>query len=106
LGRIDLRQTEVGIRNLKMALFQFNAQSRSSYTFEDFLRDAERTGITDPGEAMMTVLRKTRVPGLNLERLQSNRNLNPCGRPSNVLAFLRHICAEGQWGVNLDIRID
>jgi len=88
-----------------MALFQFHAQSASSYTFEDLLRDAERTGITDPGEAMMTVLRKIRIPGLNLELLQSNSSLNPCGRPGNVLAFLRYICAEGQWGVNLDIRI-
>ncbi len=88
-----------------MALFRINAQSKPSYTFEDFLRDAERTGITDPGEAMMTVLRKSRVPGLNLDRLQSNSNLNPSGRPSNMLAFLRYICAEGQWGVNLDIRI-
>jgi hypothetical protein len=33
-------------------------------------------------------------------------SLNPCGRPVNLLAFLRHISSEGQWGVNLDIRID
>lgn len=89
-----------------MPLFEFQAEAASPYTFEDFLRDAERTGIADPGDAMMTILRRIRVPGLNPERIQNNSSLNPCGRPGNVLAFLRHICAEGQWGVNLEIRID
>ncbi len=89
-----------------MPLFQFQARSSSSYSFEDFLRDAERTGIADPGEAMMTILRRTRIPGLNPEQIQASSKLNPCGRPSNLLSFLRHICTEGQWGVSLDIRVD
>jgi hypothetical protein len=89
-----------------MPRYQFQAQSDASYSFEDFLRDAERTGISDPGDAMMTVLRRTRVPGLNPEQIQRSSTLDPCGRPANLLAFLRHICSEGQWGVNLEIRID
>lgn len=89
-----------------MPPFQFHARSSSSYSFEDFLRDAERTGIADPGEAMITVLRRMRVPGLNPEQILRSSSLNPCGRPVNLLAFLRHISSEGQWGVNLDIRID
>jgi len=89
-----------------MSIFQFQARTASPYAFEDFLRDAERTGITDPGEAMMTVLLRTRVPGLNPEKIQRSSTLNPCGCPGNLLAFLRHICSEGQWGVNLNVRID
>ena len=89
-----------------MPRYQFQAQSESSCSFEDFLRDAERTGIADPGEAMMAVLQRRRIPGLNVNRIQSDSGLNPCGRPGNLLAFLRHISSEGQWAVNLNIRID
>lgn len=89
-----------------MPRYQFQAQPNSRYSFEDFLHDAERTGITDPGEAMMNVLRRIRIPGINNELIQGSNSLNPCGRPANLIGFLRHICAEGQWGVNLEIRID
>jgi hypothetical protein len=89
-----------------MSLYQFQARSPPSYSCEDFLRDAERTGIADPGEAMMTILRRSRIRGLSPEGIQGNSSLNPCGRPTNLLAFLRHICAEGQWGVSLNIQVD
>lgn len=83
-----------------------NASGGSGLTFEDFLREAERTGLADPGSAMMEVLRTRRIPGLSVERILSNGSLNPCGRPANLLAFLRHICEAGNWGVNLTVQID
>lgn len=89
-----------------MSLFQFQAQSPSGYSFEDFLRDAERTGISDPGSAMVEVLRSKRIPGLNVDRILDSSSLNPCGCPGNVIAFLRHICENGSWGVNLIVNID
>jgi hypothetical protein len=89
-----------------MPRYQFQAQPDASYSFEDFLLDAERTGIRDPGEAMLTVLERVRVPGLNPARIRGDSRLNPCGRPEQLLPFLRYICEEGQWGVNLEIRID
>lgn len=89
-----------------MPLFQFQAQSSSSYALEDFLRDAQSTGIADPGSAMVDVLRRKRVPGLNLDKILSTSCLNPCSAPENLLAFLRHICKDGSWGVNLRVNID
>ena len=103
---LDLSQTGRQDTQVLMSPYQFQTRSPSSYSFEDFLRDAERTGIADPGDAMMSILRKIRIPGINDEKIQSSCSLNPCGRPGNLIAFLRHICAEGQWGVNLDVRID
>ena len=102
----DPSQTGRQDTQVLMSPYQFQARSSTSYSFEDFLRDAERTGIADPGDAMMSILRKIRIPGINPERIQSSSSLNPCGRPGNLIAFLRHICAEGQWGVNLEVRID
>ena len=89
-----------------MPRYRFQAQPGSDYSFEDFLRDAERTGISDPGEAMLTVLERVHVPGVNVARIRSDARLNPSARPEQLLPFLRHICAEGQWKVNLDVRID
>lgn len=89
-----------------MSLFHFQAQSASSYTFEDFLRDAERTGISDPGSAMVDVLRRRRIPGLSMDMILGSSSLNPCGSPGNVIAFLRHICETGSWGVNLQVNIE
>ena len=74
-------------------------------TFEEFLARAERSGISDPGSAMMSVLRENRVPGIDVGRIESDRGLNPCGNPSNVVRFLRHVADRGQWGVNLEVRI-
>ena len=103
---LDLSQTGRQDTQVLMSPYQFQTRSPSSYSFEDFLRDAERTGIADPGEAMMTILRRTRISGLSPEQIQASSSLNPCGRPCNLLTFLRHICAKGQWGINLNIRID
>ena len=90
-----------------MSPYQFQARSSSSYSFEDFLRDAERTGIADPGDAMITVLRRTRVPGLSPEQIVRSSSLNPCGRPGKLITFLRHVCVEGQWGGDdLNSRVD
>ncbi len=89
-----------------MPRYQFQAQPDAPYSFEDFLLDAEGTGIRDPGEAMLTVLERVRVPGVNAARIRGDSRLNPSGRLGQLLPFLRHICADGQWGVNLEIRID
>lgn len=55
---------------------------------------------------MVDVLRRKRVPGLNLDKILSTSCLNPCSAPENLLAFLRHICKDGSWGVNLPVNID
>ncbi len=89
-----------------MPRYQFQAQPDAPYSFEDLLLDAERTGIRDPGEAMLTVLECVRVPGLNAARIRGDSRWNPCRCPKQLLPFLRHICKAGQWGVNLEIRID
>lgn len=88
-----------------MTRYRFQAQPGSHLSFEDFLRKAELTGINDPGEAMLQVLERVHVPGLNPARIRSDAVLNPCG-PKHLLPFSRHICAEGHWAVNLDVRID
>lgn len=55
---------------------------------------------------MVDVLRRKRVPGLNLDKILSNSRLKPGSAPENILAFLRHICKDGSWGVNLPVNID
>lgn len=89
-----------------MAWYQFQTEGPSAISFEHFLREAERTGLSDPGSAMMQVLRQRRIRGIDPHSIEANPCLNPCGRPANVLPFLRHICEEGQWGANLSIVID
>ena len=74
-------------------------------TFEEFLNRAKLSGISDPGAAMISVLRLYPVPGIDLELIERNLSLNPSGNPGNVLKFLSHIASEGQWGVNLNVRI-
>ena len=89
-----------------MALFSFKAATPTSYTFEDFLRDAHNSAISDPGSAMVSVLKTRRVPGIDIDRIIMNGGLDPCDKPSNVISFLRHICENGAWGVNLSVHID
>jgi hypothetical protein len=89
-----------------MARYHFQTEGPGSISFEAFLHEAERTGISDPGSAMMQVLRQRRIRGIYPDQIENNTSLNPCGRPANLLAFLRHICEEGQWGANLSIAID
>jgi hypothetical protein len=89
-----------------MARYYFETEGPASISFEAFLHEAERTGISDPGSAMMQVLRQRRFCGIHLDQIENSSSLNPCGRPANLLAFLRYICEEGQWGANLSIAID
>jgi hypothetical protein len=83
-----------------------NASGSSAITFEEFLREAQRAGLADPGSAMMEVLRSRRIPGISHEHILSSASLNPCGKPANLLAFLRYICESGAWGVNLTVCVD
>lgn len=83
----------------------FATQSRSVITFEEFLNRARTSGITDPGTAMMSVLRINPVPGIEVGRLERDLTLNPSGNPGNVLRFLCTIAREGQWGVNLNVTV-
>jgi len=87
-------------------MFRFRADSQGSLGFEQFLRLAERSGCSDPGSAMVEVLRSRSVPGIDLNRILSSSQLNPVDRPQNLLRFLCHIAEQGGWAVNLDIRID
>ncbi len=89
-----------------MVLFSFRDSTQSSYTFKDFLRDAHNSGISDPGSAMISVLKTRRVPGIDIDRIIMNGGLDPCNKPSNIIGFLRHICENGAWGVNLNVNID
>jgi hypothetical protein len=72
--------------------------------FEDLLREAARRPETDPGTALVEVLKGYRVPGLNLDRVLSS--VDPRNRPANLLPFLARIASDGAWGVNLRIRVD
>jgi len=83
----------------------FSIQSRSVISFEEFLNRARTSGITDPGTAMMSVLRVNHVPGVNVGRIERDLTLNPSGNPGNVLRFLCTIAREGQWGVNLNVTV-
>lgn len=82
------------------------ATHRNVLTFEEFLERAEKAGSRDPGTNMLCVLRCNPVPGIDLSRIEHDLSMNPCGNPGNVLRFLSHIAAEGQWGVNLTVKID
>jgi hypothetical protein len=88
-----------------MALFSFNASTPTSYTFEDFLRDAHNSGIPDPGSAMVSVLKRRRVSGIDIDGIITNGGLEPRSKPSNIICFLRHICENGVWGVNLSVNV-
>ena len=74
-------------------------------TFEEFLDRAKTCGISDPGAAMLSVLRVNRVPGIDLNRIERDLSLNPSGNPGNLLPFLCHVASRGDWGVNLEVRI-
>jgi len=83
----------------------FATQSRSVISFEEFLNRARTSGITDPGTAMMSVLRINPVPGIEVGRLERDLTINPSGNPGNVLRFLCTVAREGQWGVNLNVTV-
>lgn len=83
----------------------FASQSRSVITFEEFLNLARTSGITDPGTAMISVLRVNPVPGIDVGRIERDLTLNPSGNPGNVLKFMCTIAREGQWGVNMNVTI-
>jgi hypothetical protein len=83
----------------------FATQSRSVISFEEFLNRARTSGITDPGTAMMGVLRVNPVPGIDVGRIERDLTLNPSGNPGNVLRFMCTIAREGQWGVNLNVTV-
>jgi len=83
----------------------FATQPRSVISFEEFLNRARTSGITDPGTAMISVLRINPVPGLDVGRIERDLTLNPSGNPGNVLRFLCTIAREGQWGVNLNVTV-
>lgn len=83
----------------------FATQDRNVITFEEFLRLASRSGLGDPGTAMMAVLGNNRVPGINISRIENDLSLNPSGNPGNILKFLSHIAENGQWGVNMNVVI-
>lgn len=86
-------------------LLVFATQSRSVISFEEFLNRARTSGITDPGTAMMSVLRINPVPGIDVGRIERDLTLNPSGNPGNVLRFMCTIAREGQWGVNLNVTV-
>jgi hypothetical protein len=73
-------------------------------TFEDFLKDADNRPESDPGTAMVEVLKRNRVNGINLDRILASSD--PRNNPGKVLAFLRRIAQDGSWEVNLSIRIN
>ena len=87
-------------------MFRFRADSQGSLGFEQFLRLAGRSTHSDPGTAMVEVLRSRSVPGIDLNRILVNSQLNPVNRTENLLHFLCHIAEQGGWAVNLNIRID
>ena len=83
----------------------FTAQSRNVLTFEEFLDRARTVGISDPGAAMLSVLRVYGVPGIDLDRIERDLSRNPSGNPGNILRFLCHVAEAGQWGVNLNVTV-
>lgn len=84
-------------------MFWANATSRVP-GFEDLLREAARRPESDPGTALVTVLRTYSVPGLDLDRVL--RFADPRNSPANLLPFLARIASDGAWGVNLSVRVD
>ena len=87
-------------------MFRFRSEGQGSLGFEQFLLLAQRSAHSDPGTAMVEVLRSRSVPGIDLNRILSSSLLNPVDRPQNLLRFLCHIAEHGGWAVNLDIRVD
>lgn len=87
-------------------MFRFRAEGQGSLGFEQFLLLAQRSAHSDPGTAMVEVLRSHAVPGINLNRILGNTQLNPVNRTENLLRFLCYIAEHGDWAVNLNIRID
>lgn len=83
----------------------FQAEGPSSISFQTFLEMSSKSYSTDPGTAMVNVLRKHRVKGIDLDRILNDLSINPCGNPGNVLKFLCHIASVGDWGVNLSIYV-
>lgn len=79
---------------------------RSVITFEEFLASASREAITDPGTAMVSVLRRENVPGIDVDAIVRDSWLNPQSNPPNILRFLTHIAERGQWGVNVSVVVD
>lgn len=85
----------------------FSTDPVSSMSFEDFLAKADREGgSADPGTAMVNILRQYRVGGIDLDRILSSPGLDPRNSPGRLIPFLRRIASDGQWGVNLSVRID
>jgi hypothetical protein len=72
--------------------------------FEDLLREAARRPESDPGTALVEVLRTYDVPGLDLDRVLSS--VDPRNSPTRLLPFLARIASDGAWGVNLRVSID
>ncbi len=79
---------------------------RDTLTFEGFLAKARAEGLSDPGAAMLKVLRKYRVSGIDVSRIENDLSLNPSGNPGNILAFLCHIAENGAWGVNMEVVVN
>jgi len=79
---------------------------RDTLTFERFLCLAKAEGLSDPGTAMLAVLRRHRVSGIDVGRIENDLSLNPSGNPSNLLAFLCHIAEKGDWGVRMEVVVD
>jgi len=79
---------------------------RDTLTFEGFLAKAKSEGLSDPGTAMLVVLRRHRVSGIDVGRIENDLSLNPVGNPGNVLAFLSHIAEKGSWGVRMEVVVD
>jgi hypothetical protein len=73
-------------------------------TFEDFLAESDRRPESDPGTAMVEVLKKHRINGINLDRILYR--CDPRNNPQNVLGFLREVADKGSWSFNLSVRID
>lgn len=88
-------------------MFWGTASSSSNVPgFEDLLKEAAKCPQSDPGMALVAVLRGYRVPGLDLDSILARPGLDPRNNPSNLLAFLARIAADGAWGVNIRVRID
>jgi hypothetical protein len=79
---------------------------RDTLTFEGFLAKAREEGLSDPGAAMLAVLRRHRVSGIDVGRIEDDLSLNPSGNPGNVLAFLCYIAEKGEWGVRMEVVVD
>ncbi len=79
---------------------------RDMLTFEEFLAKARAEGLSDPGSAMLAVLRRYRVSGIDVSRIENDLSLNPSGNPGNILAFLCHIAEKGGWGVNMEVVVN